>query len=276
MIEKPCSILGPMRKSKRLTENELRSVFRLLSDLREMRHDQPAMHRYLVDRLTQLLGASAGFVGDVAAWGDPDKMQIESLTISKQGASQIAQTMRILISRNNFWDDPTAVAAAANGKDVCADSFAGLGAQLDLKQFDLYQQAKSLARHKDHLVAWAKTGDGKGGANVVSLHRYGGMERFFSGREVALVRLLFEEMHWMYRTGRLTPPVPGTTELPVRLQEILRLLLAGRSPKQIALSLDISLHTVRDHIKRIYQKLGVAGRGELMSRFVRTSSTSGI
>jgi DNA-binding CsgD family transcriptional regulator len=42
----------------------------------------------------------------------------------------------------------------------------------------------------------------------------------------------------------------------------------GQSYKMIADSCDITLETVRDHIKKIYKKLQINSRGELVSMFL--------
>jgi DNA-binding CsgD family transcriptional regulator len=56
--------------------------------------------------------------------------------------------------------------------------------------------------------------------------------------------------------------------MPPRLAQILELLLAGESPKAIARRVGLSLWTVREHVQRLYRRLGVSGRDELMARFV--------
>ena len=50
-----------------------------------------------------------------------------------------------------------------------------------------------------------------------------------------------------------------------RETDIVLRLCRGLPTKEIAKELAISAHTVRDHIKAIYQKAGVASRGELMA-----------
>ncbi len=43
--------------------------------------------------------------------------------------------------------------------------------------------------------------------------------------------------------------------------EVAKLVSAGMSDREIADNLVISVHTVRTHVKRIRQKLGIRGRG---------------
>lgn len=53
--------------------------------------------------------------------------------------------------------------------------------------------------------------------------------------------------------------------LSAREREVARLLLAGRGMGDIATGLTISLHTVRDHVRSLFQKVGVGSRRELVA-----------
>src|ERR1044071_4105360 len=53
-------------------------------------------------------------------------------------------------------------------------------------------------------------------------------------------------------------------KLSKREKEVLELVLQGKSNKQIALSLDISVRTVEFHLKNIYAKFQVSSRVELI------------
>jgi DNA-binding CsgD family transcriptional regulator len=57
--------------------------------------------------------------------------------------------------------------------------------------------------------------------------------------------------------------------LTAREQQVCELLLAGCSSEAIALRLDMSRHTVKDHRKAIYRKLGIATLAELFGRLGR-------
>ena len=61
----------------------------------------------------------------------------------------------------------------------------------------------------------------------------------------------------------------GTSVLTEREHEVTQLLLRGNSAKSIARSLLIATETVRNHLKRIYSKLGVASQAELFALFFR-------
>lgn len=68
------------------------------------------------------------------------------------------------------------------------------------------------------------------------------------------------------RPSDLVPIMLDAYALTQRETDIVVLLAQGLAAKEIATELLISAHTVRDHIKSIYEKAGVASRGELMAR----------
>lgn len=67
----------------------------------------------------------------------------------------------------------------------------------------------------------------------------------------------------------LTPPqwnlIVGILRLSQREQEIVTALLEGQKERSIAHALNMSPHTVRTHLKRMYRKLQVNDRTELVT-----------
>jgi DNA-binding CsgD family transcriptional regulator len=61
------------------------------------------------------------------------------------------------------------------------------------------------------------------------------------------------------------------THLSDAQRRVLELLLRGRSEKEVAAKLNLSPHTVHNHVKEIHRRLGVNSRGELMALFVSES-----
>ena len=54
-----------------------------------------------------------------------------------------------------------------------------------------------------------------------------------------------------------------------RMIETLQLLLAGDSEKEVANKLGLSQHTVHIHVKKLYKRLDVSSRAELMAKCLR-------
>ena len=59
----------------------------------------------------------------------------------------------------------------------------------------------------------------------------------------------------------------GSAELSCREVEILMFVANGLTNQQIGLRLDLSYHTVRAHLRRIFKKLSVRRRTEAVRRF---------
>jgi DNA-binding NarL/FixJ family response regulator len=73
------------------------------------------------------------------------------------------------------------------------------------------------------------------------------------------------------RSFQSTPPV-GTesAELSHRELEVLQALAQGLAYKQIADQLNVSIHTVRNYIRRVYEKLHVRCRTEAVVKYLKT------
>ena len=61
----------------------------------------------------------------------------------------------------------------------------------------------------------------------------------------------------------------GTAVLTKREREMASLVLYGRSGRESADSLFVSIRTVDNHLQHAYEKLGVAGRGDLGDALAR-------
>lgn len=71
-------------------------------------------------------------------------------------------------------------------------------------------------------------------------------------------------------TASKTTPASPPPLLTAREWEVMRTLVEGRSYKQVAADLDISIDTVRSHIRAVYRKLQVHSVAEAVSRAIRS------
>jgi DNA-binding NarL/FixJ family response regulator len=65
-----------------------------------------------------------------------------------------------------------------------------------------------------------------------------------------------------------------TVRLPPREEEVLAWLSKGYANKEIADKMSVSYETVRDHLRKIYDRLHVHSRTEAVARYLSTSSTN--
>jgi DNA-binding CsgD family transcriptional regulator len=66
--------------------------------------------------------------------------------------------------------------------------------------------------------------------------------------------------------AEIAPLIVAAYDLSPREEEITRLVARGLGTADIAASLFLSAHTVRDHLKTIFQKIEVSSRGELVAK----------
>lgn len=97
-----------------------------------------------------------------------------------------------------------------------------------------------------------------------SLALYRGRGAPFTPRERLLVQLLHEELarDWNRRT-------PNGPQLTLRQRQVLAQLAAGASEKELAHALGMSPHTAHDHVKALHRAYGVRSRGELLAQLAR-------
>ena len=66
--------------------------------------------------------------------------------------------------------------------------------------------------------------------------------------------------------AEIAPIIVQAYDLTDREEQITRLIARGASTADIADELFLSAHTVRDHVKAIFAKVGVTSRGELVAK----------
>ena len=83
-----------------------------------------------------------------------------------------------------------------------------------------------------------------------------------------------EVQHYL-KQAPVKPDRQARALLSSREREILQLVAEGKSSKQIAQALHISLHTVNTHRQRITTKLGISGTADLTRHAIREGLASG-
>ena len=78
-----------------------------------------------------------------------------------------------------------------------------------------------------------------------------------------------QELQWILKSLADREPIRivnalGIPLLTVREEQIVRMVVDGMPPSEIATNLALSAHTVKNHLFHIYEKLGVSNRSELI------------
>lgn len=124
---------------------------------------------------------------------------------------------------------------------------------------------------------------GKHDAWLAELRRTLGEEEFTGGwtagrglsvdQAVAEARAVFEDV--AEDTGHCPASAAPHGILSAREEEVLRLIASGRTSKEIALALMLSIRTVERHIANIYAKIGARNRADATAYALRRSSATG-
>jgi DNA-binding CsgD family transcriptional regulator len=105
-------------------------------------------------------------------------------------------------------------------------------------------------------------------SSVMGFYRHYGREEF-SQRESRIAHIILSEVPWLHEQGWPEDRGVGVPKLSKRQRLALNLLILGRSRKQIAEGMGITLNTVQGYVKEIYRFFKVNSHTELMSRFLQ-------
>jgi len=86
----------------------------------------------------------------------------------------------------------------------------------------------------------------------------------FNGRHLKMLALLHGELEELWRRSPLRIEPQWLRELSPQLRKVFDALLQGLSEKQVATKMGLRAATVHNHVGRLYQKLGVNSRAELL------------
>jgi FixJ family two-component response regulator len=87
-------------------------------------------------------------------------------------------------------------------------------------------------------------------------------------RNRAWTHVMSSQIDEPYLHGTNVPAKEKISKLTPRQRDVISLLLAGDSLKEIAQKLGLSKHTVGDYVKEIYKHFSVSSRAELLAQFI--------
>jgi DNA-binding CsgD family transcriptional regulator len=255
-----------MAKSRRLRFHEIRGLFGLIGECRELGYDCRLWQGRLTAGLKQLIGASVAMTGDLAPASSSRKLQSTDDSLVTGRTDQDSTLWLALIRRRNFLHDGVSnrlFELAVRG-ECCA--FRQHLNDREWRRSALYREYFA-ATHLDDAMFTARPVSGQGQPIWIALCR-AQRERHFDDRACEFLRLFHQEIASL--VGAVLAPVgePSPADLPPRLRQTLTCLLQGDSEKQVAARLDVSRATLHNYVTSLYHRLQVAGRGELAARFL--------
>lgn len=261
-----------MGKSERIRSSDIATLIGLANELHELPANTIVRHEHALKVLLKLIGAAVGF-SCLFRTRDAEALDLLMLIYEgwhtdpqREAANHYFRTLtppnparRIMIRRARAARDGPIAAT----RDAVVPDRAWYASD--------YVQLHQRAMGADHQVFSVMAMDGSDVFTSLAFSRLWGERRRFGARERDLLRLFHSQSGWMYRVAPTMPhseAAPAALALSPRQEDTLRLLLHGDGEKQIAVQLNLSRHTVHEHVKAIYRITGVNSRGELLAKLL--------
>jgi DNA-binding CsgD family transcriptional regulator len=262
-----------MAADPQLAASDVRALLRLLGELRELGAHPPRWRQHLVQTLTRLCGTRACLAGELTVAPPPDARQEDAglgrdtVTLVHREEQGVGAHDLECFEREVVWNTHGPNEAISGSWPAYALRFSATRAQL-VEDRRWYRTGLANDRFRaqdcdDFIVSMVPV-PALRVLTSIKLFR-GWRDRRFGPREQALVELLSEELarDWT-SVGADSGPA-----LAPRLRQVLGLLAAGASEKEVAAALRISPSTVHDYAKALHRIFGVHSRSELLARQAR-------
>lgn len=251
--------------NRRIRRQDARELYLLVSACRAIGGDGLAWRQLLINRLPFFLDADMAFFADHVVVGKPGAPSgwLRPISIVDHWPSEA--------HRDFFWEqfvrdgrhENTPMAAMIDGhegyrvaarRDVISDDNA-------YRNSHFYRRYLEPSGLDDFVHSVNKTPDGH--IQMLTVQRKAGRPPF-PRRTVHWIRALWVELRKL-QPQELRPADDSAFMLPKRMLQVLACILSGFSVRQTAEALEISTHTVQEHIKRLYKRTGAKNRAELTS-----------
>lgn len=255
-----------MADSGRLRLSDVRAVFRLVGECRELGADAQAWRRHMLHGLRRLTGAQLALcmvIHDLGTEAERIAEPLDDGFLDDAGRALWGDYQRDNAQRTDPFH------ARYYGRYTGALLTKSLDAVVDMPQWRRCRHYNDYVRAcglDDRITSSAQLPPPQSAATqVIVLHRAAEDGRYPQRLE-RLVHLFHEELLPLLGRQLALPGMPADRDLPQQMRKVLLHLLIGTSQKQVAASMGLSAHTVNRHVQRLYQRFGVHSRGELMFR----------
>lgn len=256
-----------MNKSQTISLADVRQIFGLLGEIRELRGDPAAWRLHLLSRLNALLGAQVGLTGEMDLPYTLDRMRPTNPVDFGWRGDQERKAWREYFSRLDISDDPTwQVIYPHVGRPLTKfrDQLMPPVHWYRCEHVQRYRRTSGVDSFivSQRPLSWIQRD------HIIYILR-GWCEPPLSLRHQRIVELFHNEFVIMLqRDLQNVYTDPWSATLSPRLQQTLHLLLAGHVEKQIVARLALSRHTVHQYIKSLYRRMHVCSKAELLAKFL--------
>ena len=259
-----------MGRSRRVREEDVRAMLAMMGEVAELPTGGAGRVEHLLAGVARLTGASVSFTTRFRSLGRGRGIEPYAAVQRGWEGREFGEALRVAAfdPLHGFINDALHEDASARGG--AAGQFAYVPHRMAKEQV----QARAGAAEQFvngtggdiDLVVLNPAGHGDGHYAALGLSRQGSPRRPFTAREIQIARLMWEAADALHRVplSAFEERLWGT-RLPPRAAQVLDALRAGLSVKEVAGRLDLSPHTVNEHVKSIYRRFGVSSRGELMA-----------
>lgn len=252
-----------------LSSADVRALLRLLGELRELGAEPGAWRAHLVANLEALCGARVAVISELRVNANPERAATncaEAVTPLQSVDHGLDASLRGAFYRDLYFidhrtDDALSAIVPLYGSAFTVSRQNVIGDRHWERSISVNERFRPLGC--DDFVMSMMPVESLGVISSMEVYRDRGVR--FSERERLFVELLHEELaHDWNRVenevgARLTP----------RQRQVLAQLMAGSSEKELAYELNVSPHTVHEHIKAIHRAFGARSRGELFARVAK-------
>lgn len=265
-----------MSTSNRVRLRDLKNIYRLIGECRELGDDSQAWRRHMFERLCRLVGAQVGCGGEVRGFWTEQPEVLENVDLGWAGECERSRYFEFL-QRHGAMETPEFLYRRQRPH---ARLITGCREQcIDDRQWyrsEHFNEYRRISRVDSNLFSLAtipgarspQPAPDRSILNGITLHRELGEPRF-QKRERLILHWFHHELLPLLGRQLALAEEPSASELSPRLREVLDCLLEGDSEKQVALRLGLTRQTVHQYVKTVYNHFGVQSRGELLARWIR-------
>ncbi len=254
-----------MGKSQRLRLSDVRGVFRILSDARDLRHDRIQQDTLIINSLSELLGNDFGYALQFEGFRPQATTRIKQFVRGDNWDPVATHFMSEWGKTSEFEEDPMMLATWDKTEPVYTTKRSMELSFEELRRYRIFEELVEPASISDTVFTFFRYPRSNRARMYIFPRKL--PQKDYEARQLRIAHLFITELLRLYHEGRLEPRGPLNT-LPPRLARIARQLMTDQNQRQIARSQNLSYHTVRSYTKELYDTMGVSSREALVTKLM--------